>query len=235
MLGLARHAEGLGEIAARDRHDVEPGTERISSSASTLSADSISTTFRMAVAASPRGSVAHGLHGGLGLGAGGDLREHHAEGAESSTGLTSSGRAPGTRTIGVAGVPLVAAIMAASDSMPTGACSVSSISQSTPVRASACTSCTLGIVTRQPSVARPSASARRSGLIESSALTCRAILGEAPPADEKGPDARRRPRAGREAYSLYVERPAAGANEADGPFSSACYRPPVTARVCPVM
>jgi hypothetical protein len=148
MLGLARHAEGLGEIAARDRHDVEPGTERISSSASTLSADSISTTFRMAVAASPRGSVAHGLHGGLGLGAGGDLREHHAEGAESSTGLTSSGRAPGTRTIGVAGVPLVAAIMAASDSMPTGACSVSSISQSTPVRASACTSCTLGIVTR---------------------------------------------------------------------------------------
>src|SRR6266542_3893749 len=41
------------------------------------------------------------------------------------------------------------------------------------------------------------------------------------PADQKGPDARRRPRAAREAYSLYVERAAEGANEADGPFSSA--------------
>src|SRR5262245_27731010 len=41
-------------------------------------------------------------------------------------------------------------------------------------------------------------------------------------ADQKGPDARRRPRAAREAYSVYVERAAAGANEADGPFSSAC-------------
>ena len=28
------------------------------------------------------------------------------------------------------------------------------------------------------------------------------------------------PKAGREAYSLYVERPAEGPNEADGPFSS---------------
>src|SRR6185295_13027716 len=37
---------------------------------------------------------------------------------------------------------------------------------------------------------------------------------------QKGPDARRRPRAGREAYSLYVERPAEGANAADGPFSA---------------
>jgi len=41
-------------------------------------------------------------------------------------------------------------------------------------------------------------------------------------ADQKGPDARRRPRAAREAYSLYVERAAEGGNEADGPFSSAC-------------
>src|SRR6476646_2707864 len=40
-------------------------------------------------------------------------------------------------------------------------------------------------------------------------------------ADQKGPDARRRPRAAREAYCLYVERAAAGANEADGPFSAA--------------
>src|SRR5207245_1884362 len=39
---------------------------------------------------------------------------------------------------------------------------------------------------------------------------------------EKGPAARRRPRAAREAYSLYVERAAEGANEADGPFSAAC-------------
>src|SRR5262249_49429474 len=37
---------------------------------------------------------------------------------------------------------------------------------------------------------------------------------------QKGPDARRRPMAAREAYSLYVERAAKGANEADGPFSA---------------
>ena len=43
-----------------------------------------------------------------------------------------------------------------------------------------------------------------------------------PQAAQKGPDARRRPTAAREAYSLYVERAAAGANEADGPFSAAC-------------
>ena len=43
-----------------------------------------------------------------------------------------------------------------------------------------------------------------------------------PQAAQKGPDARRRPRAAREAYSLYVERAAAGANEAAGPFSAAC-------------
>ena len=39
---------------------------------------------------------------------------------------------------------------------------------------------------------------------------------------EKGSDARRRPRAAREAYSLYVERAAEGANEADGPLSAVC-------------
>src|SRR5260370_38347876 len=39
---------------------------------------------------------------------------------------------------------------------------------------------------------------------------------------QKGPDARRRPKVAREAYSLYVERAIEGANEADGPFSAAC-------------
>ena len=39
--------------------------------------------------------------------------------------------------------------------------------------------------------------------------------------DEQGPAARRRPKAVREAYVLYVERAAEGANEADGPLSSA--------------
>src|SRR6266849_8118518 len=39
-------------------------------------------------------------------------------------------------------------------------------------------------------------------------------------AAQKGPDARRRPRAAREAYSLYVDRAAEGANAAAGPFSS---------------
>jgi hypothetical protein len=41
-------------------------------------------------------------------------------------------------------------------------------------------------------------------------------------AAQKGSDARRRPVAAREAYCLYVERAAEGANEADGPFSAAC-------------
>src|SRR5437867_10488589 len=41
--------------------------------------------------------------------------------------------------------------------------------------------------------------------------------------EEKGPAARRRPKAAREAYSLYVERAAEGANEADGPLSSPWY------------
>jgi hypothetical protein len=38
---------------------------------------------------------------------------------------------------------------------------------------------------------------------------------------EKGPAARRRPKTGRKAYSLYVERPGEGGNEADGPVSPA--------------
>ena len=45
-----------------------------------------------------------------------------------------------------------------------------------------------------------------------------------PQAVEKGPDARQRPQAAREAWSLHVERAAAGANEAGGP-----YRPPAAA------
>jgi hypothetical protein len=45
-------------------------------------------------------------------------------------------------------MPLVAATMAATDSMPMGACSMSSISQSTPERARTWTSWTLGIETR---------------------------------------------------------------------------------------
>src|SRR6266478_4266838 len=55
---------------------------------------------------------------------------------------------------------------------------------------------------------------------------------------EKGPAARRRPRAAREAYCLYVERAAEGANEADGPLSAPsghlALHPPSTTRVCPV-
>ena len=43
---------------------------------------------------------------------------------------------------------------------------------------------------------------------------------ETPPSVEKGPAARRRAKAGREAYSLYVERPDERANEADGPLSA---------------
>src|SRR5262245_40488726 len=41
-------------------------------------------------------------------------------------------------------------------------------------------------------------------------------------AAQTGPDARRRPKAAREAYSLYVERAAEGVNEADGPVSAVC-------------
>jgi hypothetical protein len=42
-------------------------------------------------------------------------------------------------------------------------------------------------------------------------------------AEPKNPRiAERRPTAAREAYSLYVERAAEGANDADGPSSAAC-------------
>ena len=40
------------------------------------------------------------------------------------------------------------------------------------------------------------------------------------PIGEKGPAARRRPKAAGEAYSLYVEPAVEGANEADGPLSA---------------
>jgi len=39
---------------------------------------------------------------------------------------------------------------------------------------------------------------------------------------QNGSDARRRPKAAREAYSVYVERAAEDANEADEPFSATC-------------
>src|SRR3989304_5674280 len=48
----------------------------------------------------------------------------------------------------------------------------------------------------------------------------------APPAAEKGPDARRRPKAAREAYFLYVERAAGGA----GPPPMGLYRGPASPR-----
>ena len=51
---------------------------------------------------------------------------------------------------------------------------------------------------------------------------------QGPQAAQKGPDARRRPTAAREAYSLYVTLTAEGANEADGPFSAACYNEPMS-------
>src|SRR5258706_5075390 len=50
------------------------------------------------------------------------------------------------------------------------------------------------------------------------------------PIGEKGPVARRRPKAAGEAYSLYVERAAEGANEADGPLSSLSEDRPRAAR-----
>src|SRR5712692_2048627 len=53
-------------------------------------------------------------------------------------------------------------------------------------------------------------------------------------AAQKGSDARRRPKVAREAYSPYVERATEGANEADGPFSAACYGFRAMARAAPV-
>src|SRR5918996_5477783 len=44
-------------------------------------------------------------------------------------------------------------------------------------------------------------------------------------AAQRGPDARRRPKTAREAYSLYVERVVEGANEADGPLFSSLLPP----------
>jgi len=53
-------------------------------------------------------------------------------------------------------------------------------------------------------------------------------------AAQKGPDARRRPTAAREAYFLYVERAAEGANEAAGPFSAAFRSLSEKARMTPL-
>src|SRR5574341_1345832 len=54
-------------------------------------------------------------------------------------------------------------------------------------------------------------------------------------AAQKGPAARRRPRAAREAYSLYVERAAEGANEADGPLSSLYTRRGIWQAITPLI
>jgi hypothetical protein len=51
-------------------------------------------------------------------------------------------------------------------------------------------------------------------------MALRAYRRNAGQSDEKGPDARRRPKAAGEAYSLYVEPAVEGDNEADGPSSS---------------
>ena len=64
-----------------------------------------------------------------------------------------------------------------------------------------------------------------SGNRSTGALWCRMVRLQARPpgaqAVEKGPAARRRPKAAGEAYSLYVEPAAEGANEADAPLSTA--------------
>ena len=56
-----------------------------------------------------------------------------------------------------------------------------------------------------------------------SAIFCCQLIREVPqssPIGEKGPVARRRAKAAREAYSLYVERAVERANEANGPLST---------------
>src|SRR5438477_2636840 len=71
------------------------------------------------------------------------------------------------------------------------------------------TPCTLSV--------RPRAPTKQMGPYRRSGTPSRKGSGQS---EEKGPAARRRPTAAREAYSLYVERAAEGANEADGPLSS---------------
>jgi len=46
------------------------------------------------------------------------------------------------------------------------------------------------------------------------------VVPQSTPIGEKGPVARRRAKAAREAYSLYVERAVERANEANGPLSA---------------
>src|SRR5258705_3376016 len=77
--------------------------------------------------------------------------------------------------------------------------------------------------TAQPAPARPirprPADSKR---VASYVLSHHVGVMRAGQANEKGPAARRRPKAAREPYSLYGERAAEGANEADGPFSFSC-------------
>jgi hypothetical protein len=126
MVELAWDAQVLREVAAGHRDDVQPGD---------------------------REDVVQRVHAGEGLDQHdvqhrlvGDLQVFEVRQPPAQRRVRRA--VLGTRTIGVAGVPPVATIMAATDSMPMGACSMSIISQSTPVRASAWTSCTLGIETR---------------------------------------------------------------------------------------
>src|SRR5207249_2858315 len=78
------------------------------------------------------------------------------------------------------------------------------------------TSCTLSVRPRAPT--KQMGPSRRPRCYARSEQRAKPPPGQ--PGDEKGPAARRRPKAAREAYFLYVERAAEGANEADGPLSS---------------
>ena len=83
----------------------------------------------------------------------------------SSTGLASQGSLHGTRTIGTAELPLVAAIMACAVARSIGPCSMSMIRASTPLAASTCTIATLGMVTMKQVAQPPAASLALRGLM----------------------------------------------------------------------
>ena len=83
----------------------------------------------------------------------------------SSTGLASQCTFHGTRTTGAAPVPLVAVIMACTDSMPIGPCSMSRNSQSKPQAARTWVTCTLGIEMVMPIAGLSAARRALSGLM----------------------------------------------------------------------
>ena len=82
----------------------------------------------------------------------------------SSTGLTSQWVFHGTRTMGAARRPCVAAIMACTDWMSMGPCSMSMKSQSKPAPASTWVVFTLGMVTSMPMAGLPASRHAFSGL-----------------------------------------------------------------------